>query len=98
VEVEVDGSLVCRQGLGDFFGEIALLHDVPRTATITAVAPVTVLAIKREPFLTAIGAHVRSATAAETVARDRLDQNRSNNEDERLSDLTSARSRPTAGR
>ena len=60
-----------RQGAGDSFGEIALLRDVPRTATITATEPVTALAIEREAFLAAIGAHSRSTGAAETTARER---------------------------
>ena len=62
-----------RQGAGESFGEIALLRDVPRTATITAAEPVTALAIGREPFLAAIGAHSRSTGAAETTARERLE-------------------------
>ena len=72
VEVDVDGVFRRRQGPGEFFGEIALLRDVPRTATITAAGPVTALAIGREAFLGAIGAHARSGGAAEASARERL--------------------------
>ena len=35
---------------GDFFGEISLLDAGPRTATIVADTPITVLAIRRGPF------------------------------------------------
>jgi MFS family permease len=72
VEVAVDGVMRRRQGPGEFFGEIALLRDVPRTATITATGRVTALAIDREAFLGAIGAHPRSSGAAEAAARERL--------------------------
>lgn len=35
---------------GDFFGEMALIHNAPRAATVTAIEPVTVLEINREDF------------------------------------------------
>jgi len=57
---------------GDFFGEIALLHDVPRTATVTATGVVDALVIDREQFLDSIGAHARSAGLAEAAASDRI--------------------------
>jgi MFS family permease len=72
VEVREDGELRRREGSGDFFGEIALLRDVPRTATVTAITPVTTLAMDREDFLAGVGSHARSATVAEAVVSDRL--------------------------
>jgi MFS family permease len=72
VQVKVDGMPRRRLGPSDFFGEIALLRDVPRTATVTAVGPVSALVIEREQFLAGVGGHARSAIAAEAVARDRL--------------------------
>jgi signal transduction histidine kinase len=35
---------------GDFFGEMALIHDAPRAATVTALTPVTVLEIRKDAF------------------------------------------------
>ncbi len=35
---------------GDFFGEMALIHNAPRAATVTAIEPVTVLEIERDDF------------------------------------------------
>jgi predicted MFS family arabinose efflux permease len=75
VEMLVDGVVRGREGVSSFFGEIALLRDVPRTATVCAAGDVTVLAIEREHFLAAIGGHARSAGAAEAIARDRLAAN-----------------------
>jgi MFS family permease len=64
LEVDVDGSLVSILGPGDVFGEIALLRDVPRTATVSATTPTTLLAIRRMDFLTAV---LGSPASAETV-------------------------------
>jgi MFS family permease len=76
VEVQVDGRFRRTQNAGEFFGEIALLRDVPRTASVSATGPVTVLVIDREEFLVGVGGHPRSAHAAETTVRDRLDADR----------------------
>jgi predicted MFS family arabinose efflux permease len=72
VEVRVDGAFRRREGPGDFFGEIALLRDAPRTATVTALRPVNALVIGRDHFLAMVGAHARSAGAAEAAAEARL--------------------------
>jgi hypothetical protein len=57
---------------GDCFGEIALLHSVPRTATVTARDAGLLYTLDRDAFLTAIGGHVRSAEAAAGIAAVRL--------------------------
>ena len=52
VSVSKDGNFITQLGPGQYFGEIGLLHGVPRTATIVAASPVThVLELSREVFL-----------------------------------------------
>ena len=68
-EVEIEGK---RHGPGGFFGEIALLKDVPRTATVTAVTDVRLLALEREEFIAAVTGHEPSAAAAEAIVSARL--------------------------
>jgi MFS family permease len=72
-EVEVTRTdLRRRLGPGEGFGEIALLHAVPRTATVTAVQPTALLRIDRESFLHALRGHATSAAVASAIATERL--------------------------
>ena len=72
VEVTVDGKRVRTQGAGTFFGEIALLRDISRTASVTALTAVEILSIAREPFLAALTGHRSSRSMAEAIADARL--------------------------
>lgn len=69
VEVLQDGVLRRRQGPGESFGEIALLHDVARTATVRALEPTQLFALDREPFLMSVTGHADSHDAAAEVAQ-----------------------------
>ncbi|KAB7745378.1 MFS transporter [Nostocoides sp. F2B08] len=51
VEVTQDGRLIRTETVGDVFGEIGLLRDVPRTATVTALTDTELLTLSREEFL-----------------------------------------------
>lgn len=66
-EVVGDGVPVRTVGPGEGFGEIALLHDVPRTATVRAREDLDVLEIGREDFLEVVAGHRSTSGAAEAV-------------------------------
>jgi len=72
LEVTQDGTTIGQLGPGDYFGEIALLRDVARTASVTARTNTVLYALDREDFLAAVTGHPQSAEAAESVMSARL--------------------------
>jgi len=51
VEVTRHGRSIGTYGSGEFVGEIALIADVPRTATVTATTPLRFFVMTRQAFL-----------------------------------------------
>ncbi len=72
VSVATDGEEVARFGAGDYFGEVALLRDVPRTATVTALTSVRLLSLDRAPFLRALTGTESAITAAHAAVDRRM--------------------------
>jgi MFS family permease len=72
VEVEIDGQRVRDLRRGEAFGEIALLRDVPRTATVEALEDTTLLGLDRDEFIAAVTGYAPSREAADTVIAQRL--------------------------
>ncbi len=71
VDVSTAGRLTNQCGPGEGLGEIALLHSVPRTATVVATQPTTGFFLSSAQFLAAIAGPTSSA-AAGRVAAERL--------------------------
>lgn len=70
VEVTHSGRVLRTERTGDYFGEIGLLRDVPRTASVTAMMDTVVLGLSRADFLAAVsGVHESTRIAEDVVAR-----------------------------
>ena len=70
--VSVRGREIARLKAGDSFGEVALIDDGARTATVTAAPDVALLAVGREEFIAAVTGHAESAAAADAIVAQRL--------------------------
>jgi CRP-like cAMP-binding protein len=72
VEVERDGARLAQLGPGEAFGEIALLLDVPRTATVTASEPTRLLALEARDFRDLLAGYLGRAGDLERLSHLRL--------------------------
>jgi len=72
LQVTRDGRQLRELTAGDSFGEIALLRDVPRTATVTASADAELYALGRSDFIDAATGHAAGRAAGEEIVRERL--------------------------
>jgi len=74
VAVSHGGKEVARLTRGEGFGEIALIEDVPRTATVTTTEPTELYCLQKEPFILALTGHASAKRAASSVITKRLDE------------------------
>lgn len=72
VDVTKNGQYLATLGPGDYVGEIALLRDVPRTATVTATSPAVLQALDREHFIPAVTGQGAFREAADAAIATRL--------------------------
>ena len=71
-QLEVTNGVRSTAGAGDVFGEIALLRDVPRTATVTASTPANLFVLGRDDFLAAVTGQPQARAAGEALVEERL--------------------------
>ena len=74
VEVVHDGAHVATLGPGQYFGEIALLEDVPRVATCRALTDLELYALERDVFVSAVTGHAQSTATIAGVMTQRLSE------------------------
>jgi uncharacterized protein YhbP (UPF0306 family) len=67
-----DGETVMSLGPGQFFGEVAILTDAPRSATLTAVGEATVLAMERDEFRSVVAQSLGTTADFDRIVRERL--------------------------
>jgi MFS family permease len=72
LEVSAAGRELRTLGRGEGFGEIALLENVPRTATVTALTDSRLYTLDKPSFLASVSSHPRAAGEAERLVRERL--------------------------
>ncbi len=71
LEVVIDGARVAVLSRGDGFGEIALLHDCTRTATVSALTDVKLYSLEKEPFLEVLTGHPAAMASATAIVAER---------------------------
>ena len=74
VDVFQGGERVAVRHGVDILGEIALLRNIPRTATVVAASPLVLYALERGPFLEAVTGHPQARATAEQAAAERMGQ------------------------
>jgi len=72
LEIVRDGVRVNTLGRGEGFGEIALLHGVPRNATVATLTAAKLYALEKEPFLEVLTGHPTARTKAHAIAVERM--------------------------
>jgi hypothetical protein len=74
LDVTKAGNLLATLGPGEIVGEIAALHDVPRTATVKATEPVLAISVPGDAFVQAVRGETAAWSMSTSVAGQRLAQ------------------------
>jgi CRP-like cAMP-binding protein len=74
VEVKYLGETVARLTRGEGFGEIALIRDMPRMATVLTTRETKICCLQKEPFILALTGHLPTSNAAGDIVVRRLDR------------------------
>jgi CRP-like cAMP-binding protein len=74
VDVMHGRKLVATLGPGQYFGEIALLHDIPRVATCLARTDAELYELEPQVFVSAVSGNEQSHATVEGVVAGRLDE------------------------
>jgi CRP-like cAMP-binding protein len=72
--IDPHGHAVGKLNAGDHFGEIALLRDVPRTATVRATEETTVLALSKDAFIRSMANDLTLSSRIEELAAERAEE------------------------
>ncbi|HET6507508.1 MAG TPA: MFS transporter [Baekduia sp.] len=94
LDVLRDGKRIVTRPRGEGVGEIALIQDTPRTATVSARTDAELYALDRESFLLAVTGHVSARASADELVRRRLDEMRRAHENVEESEGSGFGSRP----
>lgn len=73
-EEEGKTRLLATLGRGQFFGEIAILRDLPRMATVRALKPTTLFAMERDVFRSLVAESMGTTDDFDSVIRQRLQE------------------------
>lgn len=74
VEISRAGGQAETLGPGEFFGEVAIMHDMPRAATVRATKPTTLLAMDRDTFRALVAKSLGTTEDFDRVIQERLGQ------------------------
>lgn len=70
---EGKSATTARLGRGHFFGEVSIMRDQPRAATVTATKPTTLLAMERDVFRDVVAQSLGTTSGFDEVIRSRLE-------------------------
>ena len=78
VELVRDGAdgpeTLAKLTAGQFFGEVAIMRDAPRSATVKAVADTTLLVMDRDTFRRVVAQSLGTSEDFDSIVRSRIDQ------------------------